>query len=85
MIAVLAFPLGALGWSLAEYLIHRVAGRACGLEGHAVGLPTDGCVGLDPPATGLGKFSHTFDVFFRVNESLQYFFDLSAQLETVFE
>ena len=25
------------------------------------------------------------DVFFRVNESLQYFFDLSAQLDTVFE
>ena len=25
------------------------------------------------------------DVFFRVNESLQYFFDLSAQIDTVFE
>lgn len=25
------------------------------------------------------------DIFFRVNESLQYFFDLAAQLDTVFE
>lgn len=25
------------------------------------------------------------DIFFRVNQSLQYFFDLSAQLDTVFE
>ena len=25
------------------------------------------------------------DIFFRVNESLQYFFDLSAKLDTVFE